>query len=60
MPLYKINIKYGVLKCQHMVLMLCFLGGSHITIIIMIIMILCVCVCVCGVCVSPYGTLELE
>jgi hypothetical protein len=27
MPLYKINIKYNVIKCQHVVLLLCFLGG---------------------------------
>jgi hypothetical protein len=43
-PLYKINRKYNVMKCQHMVLLLCFFFvGSRNTIIIMIKM-MCVCV----------------
>ena len=50
MPLYKINSKYDVMKCQHIVLSLCLFVGSDITVIIMIIMM----------CVSPYSTLELE
>jgi len=51
MPLQKINSKYNVLKCQHVVFLLCFFVRSYITIIIMIIAHVCVCV---------YSTLELE
>jgi hypothetical protein len=52
MPVYKINIKYNVMKCQYVVLLLCFFVGSHNY---------CndkndVCVCVC---VSPFISLEL-
>jgi len=44
MPLYKKNSKCNVMKCQHVLLLLCLFVGSHITIIIMI-NIMCVCVC---------------
>jgi hypothetical protein len=51
MPLYKTNRKYNVMKCEHVVLLLCLFVGLHIKIIIMIIMIVCECV---------YSALELE